>query len=119
MFFLRGSTTGFNGNSELSNQILEARLQIISDNTCRQNFGVNGNYLCALDPTERQANVCFGDSGSGLVFYNSTLNRWILYGVANYVLRDMKSIFRCNNRAPSIYAIVPQYIFWINTMMLT
>lgn len=94
-------------------------MQVISDSNCRLNFSINGNYLCALDPTPRKANVCFGDSGSGLVFYDGTLKRWILYGVANYVLRDTESIFRCNNKAPSIYAIVPQYLFWIRSIMIS
>ncbi|CAF0764492.1 unnamed protein product [Brachionus calyciflorus] len=103
-----GSITGFNEKSALSNDILEAKLQILNKDKC---FGLNINFLCALDP-KLQSNVCFGDSGGGLVYFDKLTSKWVLYGVTNYVFQDEEK--KCSYEMPSLYAIVPKYLLWIN-----
>lgn len=74
------------------------------------------NY-CALDPTSRNSNVCFGDSGGPLMyFFNQT---WYLYGIASSVSAPKGQENKCLNELPSYFVKVPVFIDWINKNMLS
>ena len=98
--------------------MLEAKLNILSDTNCSLIYNINPSYYCAIDPTSVKSQVCFGDSGTGLVYFDIETKRWFLYGVANFVLRDpTESRIKCNNNAPSLHAIVLQHLTWIRSQM--
>ncbi|RNA07917.1 chymotrypsinogen 2-like [Brachionus plicatilis] len=58
------------------------------------------NLYCALDPTPKKSNICYGDSGGPMMIYHE--NAWHLFGISNFLTGF--SAFKCDNARPSYYA---------------
>ncbi|CAF0807953.1 unnamed protein product [Brachionus calyciflorus] len=64
-----GSTSGENALSKLSNRLLQASLKIqneVKPSICKD---FESFFYCALDPSTKKSNICFGDSGGPLMFF--------------------------------------------------
>ncbi|RNA08324.1 chymotrypsin-like protease CTRL-1 [Brachionus plicatilis] len=105
-----GSSNGSNNRKALSSRLTQAVLRVYNEQNNFDCKRFETNNYCAYDPTSRSANICFGDSGGPLMFYEN--NRWTLYGVTNFMLNDPVTL-RCHNRMPSFYLMIPNYIKWI------
>lgn len=114
-----GSTTGQNRPAALSNLLQQAQLQVINGNSACNvagSFFNSANIYCALDSTGSQANVCFGDSGGPLIYFDTaSSNRWFIYGVVSFVIAPGGV---CANTAPSYFTSVPAYLTWMETTAL-
>lgn len=80
-------------------------------NTCRD---YDSFVYCALDPTPRKSNICFGDSGGPLMF--NLDDKWFLYGTSSFVTVHPNN-FSCANSDASFFVMIPNYIDWINSFI--
>ena len=64
-----GSITGRNSQTTLAENLQQTKLKILDDQVCRRLPVYKAEkMICALDSnTTRHSNVCFGDSGGGLL----------------------------------------------------
>ncbi|RMZ99736.1 chymotrypsin-like elastase family member 2A, partial [Brachionus plicatilis] len=67
-------------------------------------------HYCAWDPSQKESNVCFGDSGGPLMY--SSEGNWYLYGITSFVFANKDR--ECLNNLSSFFTKVPRYIDWIN-----
>lgn len=72
------------------------------------------DLYCALDPTPKKSNICYGDSGGPMMIYHN--NSWFLYGISNFLTGFSSS--KCDNTRPSYFANVTNYLDWINSIIL-
>ncbi|CAF0738826.1 unnamed protein product [Brachionus calyciflorus] len=105
-----GSTTGFNSNKDLSNNLLQVVLSV--DNEKFFCSTTTSNY-CAMSVTG-DSNACYGDSGSPLMHYSK--GKWYLYGLTSYVIA---SADKCLPNLPSYYTAIPFYLEWIASAIAT
>ncbi|RNA06673.1 transmembrane protease serine 11D [Brachionus plicatilis] len=102
---------GFTEFGNLSSQLLTTTLSILNGSPAKaQCQGFDADFYCAKDLSEKQSNVCYGDSGGPLLRFEN--NKWVLYGVTSFTFADSSN--NCINTAPSFYTMVPRYSSWIN-----
>lgn len=82
-----------------------------SKNTC---YGYDERNYCAIDENFKESNICYGDSGGGLMYLMN--GGWYLYGVSSFILAD-RYTNKCLTNYPSFYTMVPKYIDWINKIL--
>ena len=88
--------------------MLQTKLRIFkSRSICPKDLTYN---YCALDPTEKNSNICNGDSGGPLMYFNQ--GKWYLFGITSYVFAD-QATEKCLNNFASYFTKVPVYINWI------
>lgn len=71
------------------------------------------DMYCALDPTSKKSNICYGDSGGPMMIYHDSA--WFLYGISNFLTAFNPS--ECDNTRPSYYLNVTNYLKWINKII--
>ncbi|CAF1082995.1 unnamed protein product [Brachionus calyciflorus] len=108
-----GSTNGENNRSKLSNTLLQATLKIQNEEKPSICKNLDSYLYCALDPSVKKSNFCFGDSGGPLMFFND--EKWYLYGIPNFVIVHPKNM-TCMNKEPGFFTMVPNYLNWIETV---
>jgi len=104
-------------DGNLPTYLQQASLKILNDSffdVIRQNvkiFVPTEQYAVVEDRDKSDTNICFGDSGGPLVFYNG--NKWILGGIASYVLTYKNG--SCAPSVPSFFTSVPYYLDFITS----
>ena len=73
-------------------------------------LGLEKTHYCLIDLSNKQSNVCNGDSGGPMMFFMN--GKWHVYGVASFVFGD--PVVRCDNTKPSFYTRVPSFLKWIS-----
>lgn len=105
----RGSTSGKNKEKDLAQSLQQAVLRIKNGNTICGESEVSKNY-CAIG-VNMNANACYGDSGSPLMFWDQ---RWYVFGLTSFILSDNST---CVTGLPSYYTVVPSYLSWIGNVV--
>ncbi|CAF0862194.1 unnamed protein product, partial [Brachionus calyciflorus] len=108
-----GSTNGENSRSQISNTLLQATLKIQNEATPSICKGHESYVYCALDPTKKKSNICFGDSGGPLMFFKD--EKWYLYGASSFVFIYPDN-FTCMNTEASFFAMIPNFLNWITNI---
>lgn len=70
------------------------------------------DLYCALDFSDSKSNICYGDSGGPMMIVKN--KTWYIYGIANFVTGTPT---QCNNKLPSYYIIVTNYLKWIYSII--
>lgn len=75
-------------NVKVADTLNEACLPVVPKITCQNSYTSEGyvitdNMICAGHAAGGQ-DICQGDSGGGLVFFDSTTRKWILGGVVSW-----------------------------------
>lgn len=106
---LRGSSDGMNNRRALTNRLTQAVLTVYNYQDKEYCINYDSTNYCAYD-SSNSANICFGDSGGPLMFYEN--DKWVLYGITNFMLKDIITL-KCNNKLPSFYVMVPKFKNWV------
>jgi len=72
----------------IADTLKDVCLPVVTQLTCQNSYTSEGyvvtdNMICAGHSSGGQ-DICQGDSGGGLVFYDSTTNTWVLGGVVSW-----------------------------------
>ncbi|RWS15100.1 Clotting factor B-like protein [Dinothrombium tinctorium] len=111
--------TGF-GSTEFggkrSDILLAAEIYIVSHESCNRSYsvlmskaidkGITSNMMCA-GSKDGSSDACQSDSGSPLVYYDSTRKQWFQVGIVSFG-------HRCADpRFPGVYTRVAYYLDWL------
>lgn len=100
----------------LSQDLLKADLQGISNDECRRTFQaqlIQESTLCARPANNRQQSVCNGDSGGPLTAQASN-GQHVLVGVVSFVTAGSRG---CEMGSPQGFARVSSFNEWANRNM--
>lgn len=91
------------------------------DSKCTENSNLfagfnKESFYCLYDDSNRNSNVCPGDSGSPFI-YNSN-GKWYVYGVVSWVIKNLYYSPVCDPTRPSFFTRVPVFVDWINQNMV-
>jgi secreted trypsin-like serine protease len=104
---------GLNENQVLPNLLQQTTLRVINGQSICQVANVYSptRNLCVIDPdTNRDSNICSGDSGGPLIYYNGA--NWVIYGIASFGMSDNTNE-RCISTLPAYFTSVPFYLDYI------
>jgi secreted trypsin-like serine protease len=104
-----GSVTGFKTKNSLATQLQQTRITVfesLADCNRSPSFNPTINF-CAFNSIN--SNICFGDSGGPLIYYNGS--KWLIHGVGSYIIGNSNL---CEPKYPSYFTKVPSFLKWIS-----
>jgi len=103
-----GSVTGFKTKNSLATQLQQTHITVFESKAdCNNSVAFNPAInFCAFNTIN--SNICFGDSGGPLIFYNGS--KWFIHGVSSYIIGNPNM---CEPKYPSYFTKVPNFLNWI------
>lgn len=102
---------GATENVKVSPILLSANLTVLNGLPDEKNcVGFQTDNYCVIDFSPANSNVCYGDSGGPLLYFNE--RKWFIYGVASFIFTNSDG--QCLKEKPSFFAMIP--ISWVLTI---
>lgn len=92
----------------MSNKLFQSKLTIKNTESCLGRVSLN---YCALDTSNRVANICYGDLGGPMAYYLN--GKFYLYGLYSYTMFIPNQAKICHSKNPLFFTILPNYLNWI------